>query len=244
MPVSAVRALAALKRHRHARPGAASRRPTRQGHQPGRRPRSASTRCRPRASTARASRSARSRTPTTRPTTDHLGDPLKIHAAQDVKSGDLPGPGNPAQPPAGRGDRGRPSRASATDEGRAMLQIAHDVAPGSEAVLRDGLRRPARASPTTSASSPTRTGACGADVSSTTSATSTSRCSPTADLTDAIDDVAAKGVHYFSSAGNEGQQQAWDSPVRLVPAKPGRQGHQPQPQRASTPRCTTAASRT
>ena len=38
-------------------------------------------------------------------------------------------------------------------------------------------------------------------------------------LSDAIDDVAAKGAHYFTSAGNAGVAQSWNSPVRLVPAK-------------------------
>ena len=43
-------------------------------------------------------------------------------------------------------------------------------------------------------------------------------------LTDAIDDVAAKGVHYFTSAGNEGEQQSWNSKVHLLPAKQALKG--------------------
>ncbi len=43
-------------------------------------------------------------------------------------------------------------------------------------------------------------------------------------LSDAIDDVTAKGVHYFSAAGNSGHQQSWDSPVDLVPARKGLKG--------------------
>ena len=59
---------------------------------------------------------------------DLFGDPLTIHAAQDVASGDLPGPGNPnnPNPVVVIEDFNDPD---AADEGRAMLQIVHDVAP-------------------------------------------------------------------------------------------------------------------
>jgi hypothetical protein len=51
------------------------------------------------------------------------------HAPQDVASGDLPGPGNPCQ-------RTTPVQVlsevpNGTDEGRAMVQIVHDLAPGA-----------------------------------------------------------------------------------------------------------------
>ncbi len=55
------------------------------------------------------------------------------HAADDVASGDLPGPGNPCE-------RTTPvdvlfdplASAEASDEGRGMAQIVHDLAPGAE----------------------------------------------------------------------------------------------------------------
>ena len=53
-------------------------------------------------------------------------------AAQDAASGDLPGPGNPCGYTAPVGvfaDLGEPGEA--TDEGRAMAQIVHDLAPGA-----------------------------------------------------------------------------------------------------------------
>jgi hypothetical protein len=62
-------------------------------------------------------------------TTDSNGDPLTIHAAQDVQSGDLPGAGNPdgdADPVVVLEDSSDPA---VGDEGRAMLQIVHDIAP-------------------------------------------------------------------------------------------------------------------
>lgn len=52
------------------------------------------------------------------------------HAANDVASGDLPGPGSPcgAQQPVGVLSD---PLSSGTDEGRAMAQIVHDLAPGA-----------------------------------------------------------------------------------------------------------------
>lgn len=65
-------------------------------------------------------------------TTDFAGNPLEIHEAQDIATGDLPGPGNPygasqQQPVVVLQD----GASTDTDEGRAMLQIVHDVAPGA-----------------------------------------------------------------------------------------------------------------
>lgn len=53
------------------------------------------------------------------------------HAAGDVASGDLPGPGSPcgSQSPVGVLDDGD---LDGTDEGRAMAQIVHDLAPGAK----------------------------------------------------------------------------------------------------------------
>ena len=43
-------------------------------------------------------------------------------------------------------------------------------------------------------------------------------------LSDAIDEVAAKGTHYFTSAGNDGVAQSWNSKVRLLDAERGVRG--------------------
>ena len=61
-------------------------------------------------------------------TLDLNGDPLTIHASQDIASGDLPGPGNPNNPNPVNVIEDFPDP-DAADEGRAMLQIVHDVAP-------------------------------------------------------------------------------------------------------------------
>ena len=66
-------------------------------------------------------------------TIDSLGNAVATRAADDVLSGDLPGTGNPngdANPVYVLADADPTDRAN-TDEGRAMLQIVHDLAPGA-----------------------------------------------------------------------------------------------------------------
>jgi hypothetical protein len=142
------------------------------------------------------------------------GLPLTVHAADDVRTGDLPGPAN-------RQNR-RPvvvlqddPTEGTTDEGRAMLQIAHDVAPkaklcfatadGGLLNFANNVRRLAD-----------KSGRCGADVVVDDVIYFDEPMFSDSALSDAIDAVAAKGTHYFTSAGNEGEQEAWDSKVRLL----------------------------
>jgi hypothetical protein len=141
------------------------------------------------------------------------GDPLTIHAADDVRSGDLPREGvTVLQDDPGPGT---------TDEGRAMLQIVHDVAPrakecfatadGGELNFANNIRALADTA-----------GPCKADVVVDDVGYFAEPFFGDGVISDAVDDVAAKGVHYFSSAGNGSDQQAYQSPLRLVsPAKPG-----------------------
>lgn len=142
------------------------------------------------------------------------GDPLTIHAAQDVASGDLPGPANPQnRTPVAVVEEGP---ADATDEGRAMLQIAHDVAPAAklcfasaflgEVEFAENIRKLADPA-----------GTCGADVVVDDVVYYDEPMFSDGIVSDAIDDVAGQGVHYFTSAQNAGNNQAWDSPVHLVP---------------------------
>ena len=142
------------------------------------------------------------------------GGPLTIHAAQDVRSGDLPGVGNKKYP--------QPvvvveDATGGNDEGRAMLQIAHDVAPAAKLCFAtaftglvgfaDNIRKLAD-----------KSGRCGADVVVDDVAYFDEPMFSDSVLSDAIDEVAAKGTHYFSSAGNDGVQGAWQSRARLIPA--------------------------
>lgn len=147
--------------------------------------------------------------------TDGTGEPLTIRAADDVRSGDLPGRGNPRnrQPVVVLEDYDEPETAS--DEGRGMLQITHDVAPAARLCFAtafegflgfaDNVRR--LADPR---------GGCGADVVVDDVTYFEEPFYSDSPLTDAIDDVAADGVHYFSSAGNSGANQAWEGGLRLV----------------------------
>src|SRR5262249_31010363 len=128
------------------------------------------------------------------------GGPLKIHAADDIKSGDLPPEGVTVL-------QDDPS-AGSTDEGRAMLQIVHDVAPrakecfatadGGELNFANNIRALAD-----------KTGRCGADVVVDDVGYFAEPFFGDGVISDAVDDVAAKGVHYFSSAGNGSGQQAY-----------------------------------
>jgi hypothetical protein len=151
------------------------------------------------------------------------GGPLAIHAAQDVASGDLPGTGNSRYPQPVVVLEDEPKGDPATDEGRAMLQIAHDVAPasklcfatafGGEIGFANNIRKLAD-----------KSGPCGADVVVDDVGYFSEPMFSDGPIADAIDDVAAKGTHYFTSAGNDGVQASWNSPVRLIPAQKGLKG--------------------
>lgn len=153
------------------------------------------------------------------------GSPLTIHARNDVASGDLPGVGNPqnAQPVVVVEDYPNSSDDPTTDEGRGMLQIAHDVAPAAKLCFAtaytglvgfaDNVRRLAD-----------KSGPCGADVLVDDISYLDEPMYSDSVLSDAIDDVAADGVHYFSAAGNNGEQQAWTSRSHLVSLRTGLKG--------------------
>ncbi len=119
------------------------------------------------------------------------------HAAGDVASGDLPGPASPCGstvPVAVFDD----SVASGADEGRAMAQIVHDLAPGAaldfvtafsgEAAFAAGIRGLAAA---------------GAGVIVDDVAYFGEPFFQDGPVAVAVNDVAAAGVSYFSAAGND-----------------------------------------
>lgn len=140
------------------------------------------------------------------------GDPLTIHAADDIKSGDLPRDGVTVL-------QDDPSPGS-TDEGRAMLQIVHDVAPrakecfatadGGELNFANNIRALAD-----------KSGPCKANVVVDDVGYFAEPFFGDGVISDAVDDVAAQGVHYFSSAGNGSGQQAYQAPLRIIaPSRP------------------------
>lgn len=138
----------------------------------------------------------------------------------DQVSGDLPGPSN------GQG-RTQPvvviddSIAGATDEGRAMAQIVHDMAPGArlgfatassgQVSFADNIRSLAGL-PTGTKSLP----GFAADVIVDDLFYSDSPMFGTSIVGRAVNEVAAAGVSYFSSAGNRASQQGYFSDARIV----------------------------
>jgi len=152
------------------------------------------------------------------------GDKLKVHAAQNIKSGDLPGKGNPDYPsPVVVLEDADDDGTGVHDEGRAMLEIIHDIAPAaklcfatawnSEIDFANNIRKLAD-----------KKGRCGADVIVDDVAYNDETMFSDGMVGDAIDDVAAQGAHYFTAAGNDGEDQAWNSKVHLIAAKTGLKG--------------------
>lgn len=146
--------------------------------------------------------------------------PGDIRAADDVATGDLPGPGNPfgnTEPVVVFQDW----VPNATDEGRAMTQIVHDLAPkarlgfatanGGEVNFANNIRALAglpgaeRAVPGFKA-----------DVIVDDVVYQVEPFFQDGIVAQAVDEVAAAGVSYFSSAGNRPSTMGYDSKPRIV----------------------------
>jgi hypothetical protein len=138
---------------------------------------------------------------------------FSIHAAQDIASGDLPGAGNPA------GNltpveviEERPILG--TDEGRAMLQLVHDMAPKaklgfataglSQLQFADNIRSLANYP-----GAPRAVPGFTADIIVDDVIFLTENMFSDGIVAQAVNDVTAAGVHYFSSAGNRNASQAY-----------------------------------
>ncbi|HSH38746.1 MAG TPA: hypothetical protein VK993_08165, partial [Chthoniobacterales bacterium] len=148
------------------------------------------------------------------------GTPPLTRAAEDVATGDLPGPGNPNQSEPVRVledlDAGE-----GTDEGRAMCQIIHDMAPrariayatafGGEVSFANNIRR--LAAPVTNN---TATTGAGAQVIVDDVINLSEGMFQDTIVSRAVDQVAAQGVAYFSSAGNRPTTQGYFSDFRPV----------------------------
>ena len=141
-------------------------------------------------------------------------------AKDDIASGDLPGPGNPF------GHRQRVDilqDAFGNDEGRAMLQIVQDIAPearlgfatafAGEVSFADNIRSLAGL-PTGSLAKHNFK----ADVIIDDVIYFDEPMFQDGMVAQAVDDVAAAGVAYFSSAGNIPPSNAYDAAFRLVPS--------------------------
>ena len=145
-----------------------------------------------------------------------------IKAANDVTSGDLPGPGNPVntQPVVVLQDY-----AGGTDEGRGMVQIVHDVAPkarlafatadNGQVGFANNIRALAGLAGYTYSSDVQQ--GFKADVICDDVGYFAEPMFQDGVISQAIDDVTAAGVSYFSSAANEWPINAYDSDLRWVP---------------------------
>src|SRR6202008_4513314 len=141
-------------------------------------------------------------------------------AALDISTGDLPGSGNPlgnTEPVVVLEDS--PAR---TDEGRAMLEIVHDVAPkaklgfataqGGQLNFANNIRALA-GDPT----APHFQAGFKADVIVDDIIYLDEPFFQDGIVAQAVDEVVAKGVSYFSSAGNRPATQAYAAKVQIVP---------------------------
>jgi subtilisin family serine protease len=121
------------------------------------------------------------------------------HAAQDVSTGDLPGTGNPCgnTNPVGRLDDTL-APGEATDEGRGMAQVVHDLAPGARIYFASAF-----VSETSFAENIRALAAAGARVLVDDVSYLEEPFFQDGPVADAVDEVVAKGDTYFSAAGND-----------------------------------------
>jgi subtilase family protein/pre-peptidase len=144
-------------------------------------------------------------------------------AALDISTGDLPGAGNPngnTEPVVLLEDS-----PGGTDEGRAMLQIVHDMAPkarlgfatanGGQLNFANNIRSLAGLP-----GAPHAVSGFKADVIVDDIIYLDEPMFQDGIIAQAVDEVVAKGVSYFSSAGNRPATQAYDSQPRIVPGAP------------------------
>jgi hypothetical protein len=142
-------------------------------------------------------------------------------AATDIASGDLPGAGNPvnSQPVVIIEESTDPTD---IDEGRAMLQIVHDMAPkarlgfatanGGQLSFADNIRSLAAVP-----GAPRVVPGFKADIIVDDIIYLDEPMFQDGIVAQAVDEVVARGVQYFSSAGNRPATQAYDSKPRIVP---------------------------
>ncbi len=149
------------------------------------------------------------------------GAPLTIHEADDIRSGDLPGPGNPLgnnQPVVVLEDF-----PGGTDEGRAMAQLVHDMAPKARLGFATadsgevGFANNIRALAGVQGLPNSRADFAAQIIVDDIQYFDEGMFSDTV-VAQAVDDVTALGVSYFSSAGNTAPTQGYASDFRLVPA--------------------------
>jgi hypothetical protein len=125
----------------------------------------------------------------------------KDHEAQDIKSGDLPGPGNPfgdTKPVVVLDEDPVPG----TDEGRALLQIVYDIAPKAKLCFATAFTGEVQFAANILRLADPK-GPCKANVIDDDVGYSQEPVFSDGVVALAVDQVKADGVAYFSSAGND-----------------------------------------
>jgi Subtilase family len=130
-------------------------------------------------------------------------------AADDIASGDLPASVNVlAEAQHGNGgcmNYGPPTQLPFSDEGRAMLQVVHDVAPGASLAFYTGYNSEADfANGIVALATSVAAGGAGAQVIADDIGYFDEPFFQDGIVAQAIDSVEANGVAYFSAAGNDG----------------------------------------
>lgn len=120
-------------------------------------------------------------------------------ASADVLAGELPGVGNPFGNTVPVTVLSEISGASGTDEGRAMLQIIHDVAPGAQLYFASGYN-----GEVDFAQRVLELYAAGCDIIVDDVTFLSETAFGVGPITQSIDIITANGALYFSSAGNSG----------------------------------------
>jgi Subtilase family len=146
--------------------------------------------------------------------------PVATHAVEDIESGDLPGPANSCNSQQAPVDVLEDfSGSEASDEGRAMLQIVHDVAPAAELAFATAfLSEFSFAQNIERLAQPAPEGA-DADVIVDDVFWLEEPFFQDGPIAVAVDKVAAAGTAYFSAAGNnnlfEGSNEiaSWEAPA-------------------------------
>ena len=157
------------------------------------------------------------------------GGVLTIREAQDIATCDLPGTGNPCgntQPVVVLEDFGTYPNASATDEGRGMAQLIHDMAPKARLAFASAFNGDVsfanniRALAGVQGLQNSRPGFAAQIIVDDVQYFNEGMFADTV-IAQAVDDVTALGVSYFSSAGNTPPTQGYASDFRYVPVGAG-----------------------
>jgi subtilisin family serine protease len=136
---------------------------------------------------------------------DEEGNPIATKAADDVKSADLPGLGNECGNTAPVAVLKKEANASeASDEGRAMAQIVHDLAPGAKLAFASAFNgEEAFAKNISALAKPVFEGGGGADVIADDVFYYEEPFFQDGPVAVAVSEAVASGVSYFSAAGND-----------------------------------------